>query len=51
MTKDIGYYLSLMTKGELKIYKAVLTSFPATNPLSAVDIAFAGGTNFHFISK
>ena len=43
--------LRRLTKEERKIYRAILTSFPATSKESAWDAAINGGPRFQFISK
>lgn len=40
-----------LTKGQLKIYNAIMKSFPKTNPNTAYDYAIQGGLNFQFICK
>lgn len=42
---------SKLTKEELKIFNSIMAYFPATDPISAFNIAIQGGTNFQFISK
>lgn len=48
-----GKYLDYikLTPEECKIYDSVMSSFPATSHLSALDIAYRGGVKFDFIPK
>lgn len=40
-----------MTKKEWKIYNAIMTTFPATHPDSAYNVAIQGGVKFNFYPK
>lgn len=40
-----------MNAEERKIFKAILRTFPATDPLRAYDWAIQGGVKFDFICK
>ena len=51
MKKKKKYILANLTKAEKKIYDAIISHFPATNPLAAYDAAIQGGPRFQFIHK
>lgn len=49
MTKtQIKQELAKLTAKELKIYNSVMQSFPATDPESALNVAWQGGIKFQF---
>lgn len=41
----------MLNKNQLKIFNAIMKSFPKTDKLSAMDFAIQGGAKFNFISK
>jgi hypothetical protein len=48
---DLEKDLKKLTLKELKIYKSVLASFPATSHESAYNVAIQGGVKFQFYPK
>lgn len=51
LNEKLAEKIAALTPEELKIYTAIMKSFPKTNPFSALDKAYEGGVNFQFVPK